>query len=432
MTTPELSVVMPTYQDAHSLKFTLMSLSRQTLPVERFEAVVVCDGPGDGYEGIEEYAKGIDLNVTTLPKRLGRSGARNAAMAEAVGDIVLFLDSDCYAHPDLLSRHLEFHERQTTPRVMMGVRHELSFTHMGFLHRGETVPDDLLAAIKDETRFLGSTEADIERNMETPWLFAHSNNASLPAGTLADIGGFNEEFGTKWGWEDLEIFYRVYKHLDSDARAFVTDMDAVVYHVPKYRDPKREYLDFFDNEMTVRRLHRHYDFELNTMRLPFTVAAKIRYYRQAIQDCLDAKTCRLAPVWSWVEPKVTGQRVLCIGTGAGEVPLPAGAMTFDYAAPPSATNFHLIGSEIPAADRALDVVVSVDFWRSLQWDDFCGFVRESLRVAPTLLLAHTADDRLALAEPNELDFVVDTLAHDFEVTKEGQGDITGITVRRRA
>ncbi|HEX6352613.1 glycosyltransferase [Actinophytocola sp.] len=427
---------MPTYKDAHSVKYTLRSLSRQTLPADQFEVVLICDGPGEGYEGIEEYAQGIDLQITVLPRRRGRSAARNAGLAEAVGQTVLFLDSDCYAHPELLSRHVAFHEGQSTPRVLLGVRHELDFVQLGFVHRDEPVPDELLTQVREGTRFLGVLETDLAKCMETPWLFAHSNNVSVPAETLAEIGGFNEEFGTKWGWEDTEIFYRVYQQLGGDDRAFQTDTEAVCFHLPKYRDPRREYLDFFDNQAAVKRLYPHYDFELNSLRIPVTVAAKIRYYREVIRDCVEAKACRLAPVWTWVEPRLAeeGGRALFIGMGTNEIPLPDGTLTFDHEAPPSATNFHLIGTEIPTQDAALDVVVSVDFWRCLQWEEFCAFLRDATRAARTVLLVHTVDAKLPhqpLQEQSELDFLLEVLSHDFVPTKEVTGDITGITVRRR-
>ncbi|MEE3920906.1 glycosyltransferase [Micromonospora sp. BRA006-A] len=41
---PALSVVMPTYQDPQCLALTLRALTRQTLPPERFEVIVVRDG----------------------------------------------------------------------------------------------------------------------------------------------------------------------------------------------------------------------------------------------------------------------------------------------------------------------------------------------------------------------------------------------------
>ena len=51
--TPEISVIIPTYNRKASLLRTLESLVQQTFPAERFEAVVVGSGPnglvGAGY-----------------------------------------------------------------------------------------------------------------------------------------------------------------------------------------------------------------------------------------------------------------------------------------------------------------------------------------------------------------------------------------------
>jgi glycosyltransferase involved in cell wall biosynthesis len=435
--TAVLSVVIPTYNDAHCLELTLRSLTRQTLPPELFEVIVVKDGRLGGYEGIERHGAGLNLRVETLPQRRGRSGARNAGIALATGDTVLFLDSDCYADPQLVARHHAFHADRGAPRVLLGNRHELDWPHLALLLRDDPIPADMLTAREyRDIKFVGLDDAEIADCMQTPWLFAHTNNASAPRAVLNAVGGFNEEFGRRWGWEDLELFYRVYQHLDRTAESFSYDLRAVSYHLLQHRDQHSYYQELFENEAVLKRIHNNLDWEFQSMRSPAEVSAKVRYYRAVIDQCVKDGTGRLAPAWGWLEPTLpaTG-RTLLIGTGTGEVPVRDGTMTFDYQAPPSADNYHLVGVSIPAPNGSLDRVVSVDFWRCLQWYDLCDFLRETTRVAPAVQLVHTAGAEVrhdVMRTAGEIDYLLRALAPRFGVTVERVGDgITAITVRRR-
>lgn len=431
---PLLSVVTPSYDDAYGLELTLRSLTRQTIAADHFEVVVVRDGPGEGYESIQQYEAVLNLRVAVLPQRRGRSAARNAGLALANGRVILFLDSDCYAHPELLDRHRAFHG-SAGPRVLLGVRYEIDWPQLSLLLRDEPIPAGLLASpVYRDPRFLGVGEDAIAECLTTPWLFAHTNNASVPADVVAAAGGFNEEFGTRWGWEDLELFYRVHQQLGGDAGLFVHDGDAVCYHLPRYRDVMVDYMEFFENESVVKRAHPHLDWEFHSLRLPTTVAAKVRHYRKVIDQCVRSGACRVGPHLGWIEWLLAGYRarkVLWIGMGTAGMAIDDGALTFDYHAPPSTTNLHLIGTTIPAADGAFDAVVSIDFWRCLQWEDLCAFMREGTRVASAVVLARTADAVLPLATAAELDYLVRAFGPHFEITVDASdAGVDAITVRR--
>jgi glycosyltransferase involved in cell wall biosynthesis len=420
---PALSVVIPTYHDAHCLDLTLRGLVRQTLLTDLFEVVVVRDGDGPGYESIETAGKPLDLRVVTLPERRGRGPARNVGLALARGPVVLFLDADSYPAPDLLERHHRAH-RAAGRRVLLGLRHEISWPHVGHLIRDEPVPDVLLAAAEcQDLRFPDpDDEAAVRELLQTPWLFAYTHNISAPHELLVAAGGFNEEFGTRWGWEDLELFYRVYGVLGRDESAFALDRGAVCYHLPNYRDAAAWYDDYLANEALVRRAYQHLDWEFVGRWTPDGAAQRIRRYRQVIADCLAARACRVAPVRHWVAGQLSALvpggagRIVWVGTGTEELAPGEAALTLDHGRPPSATNLHLIGTVIPAAAGAFDAVVSVDFWRYLSWTDLCPMLAESLRVAATVLLVCTDTPLAGRPAPNraELDYLAAALGRHFE------------------
>ncbi len=110
-----ISVVIPTWNRPTSLDRCLESLERQTLPVERWEVVVVDDGSDNEKTSDVAFARRLPGQVRYL--RIGHSGvnsARNAGISAAKGDIICLLDDDEIAPPHWLecieaelSRHPE-------------------------------------------------------------------------------------------------------------------------------------------------------------------------------------------------------------------------------------------------------------------------------------------------------------------------------------
>jgi GT2 family glycosyltransferase len=95
-----LSVVMPVYNGLHFLRESLPPLlaSRDE---ELLEILVVDDGSTDGSA---DFARECGARVIPSGGRLGPAGARNVALREARGDVVLFVDADIVVHPDTVGR----------------------------------------------------------------------------------------------------------------------------------------------------------------------------------------------------------------------------------------------------------------------------------------------------------------------------------------
>ena len=119
------SVIVRSKDEADRLRLTLASLAAQTEPAE---VVVVNDGSTDHTEAVIAAAA---QDLTIVPIRnaepLGRSGAANAGVARASGDILLFLDGDTLAAPDWVARHMAIH-RTAPGLVARGETHHLRQT----------------------------------------------------------------------------------------------------------------------------------------------------------------------------------------------------------------------------------------------------------------------------------------------------------------
>lgn len=101
------SVVIRSKDEAARLRLTLASLARQSHDVE---VVVVNDGSTDDSRAVIEAASSSMSIVGVHNDRpAGRSQASNIGAARASGDIVIFLDGDTLAAPELVARHMAVH-----------------------------------------------------------------------------------------------------------------------------------------------------------------------------------------------------------------------------------------------------------------------------------------------------------------------------------
>ncbi len=88
---PIVSVIVPAYNSASTIGVCLEALQKQTYPREGYEIIVVDD---DSKDDTRKVALSTGVKVISRGKR-GRSGVRNLGAQLAVGEIILFTDSDC-------------------------------------------------------------------------------------------------------------------------------------------------------------------------------------------------------------------------------------------------------------------------------------------------------------------------------------------------
>ena len=190
---PKLSVVIPTYNRLNELREVLPTLLAQDLPRDAYEIII---GDSNSTDGTAEYLAGVIAqggNVRHLPGAYsGRGAARNAGIAAAGAEIVLFNDSDILASPDLLRRHLARHEAQAHIAV---VGQEVQVKSLEEYEKKRDNPE-LRAPLHAPTR------------KRLPWLYFLTGNASVRRDDLLNVGAFDEDF-TGYGHEDLELGYRL-------------------------------------------------------------------------------------------------------------------------------------------------------------------------------------------------------------------------------
>jgi peptidoglycan/xylan/chitin deacetylase (PgdA/CDA1 family) len=191
-----ISVVIATLNRVDLLARTLPSVIEQDYPSSSFEIVLVDDGSSDG---TANWARSINprcqLSVIEQANQ-GPAAARNVGIAEATGDIILFLDDDIMCDRQLLAEHAAAHTAESG-----GLVH-------GSLYVARGSPDTLAAYMTNrwyERHHRAVSEGGLrpDRNV---YLNA---NSSLRADLLRELGGFDQAI--PFPREDFELGLRIWK-----------------------------------------------------------------------------------------------------------------------------------------------------------------------------------------------------------------------------
>lgn len=198
----EISVVVPTYRRPGLLEQCLQSLSVQDLPEDRFEVVVIDDGSGAETQDVLERTghRMANLSWESVPENRGPAHARNLGVRLARADLVLFMDDDIAASPELVRRHVESHASHESLLGVVGLvewHPDLRINRfMRWLDTGE-----LQFAYRSWMR---------EGPIDPPWRAFYTCNLSLRRKLFLDIGGFDEHFPYA-AFEDSELAVRLSK-----------------------------------------------------------------------------------------------------------------------------------------------------------------------------------------------------------------------------
>jgi GT2 family glycosyltransferase len=206
-----LSVVIPTLNRADLLARTIDAIENQTVPREHYEVIVVDNDSSDDTALIlaEKVAQFKNLRFT-CEKRPGAAATRNTGLQHADGDIVLFIDDDIEADPELIEGHLRYHAAQSDASIVGTIRTQWDNTANPFLRY-----------LRDRRIYnpykLGTGRMDFS--------CYHTGNVSTPRDLLNATGGFDERFSV-YGMEDIELGYR----LERLGSVMVPGTDAIGTH----------------------------------------------------------------------------------------------------------------------------------------------------------------------------------------------------------
>lgn len=102
-----ISIITPAYNEANHIEQCIKSVTRQFWP--NFEMIIVDDGSTDGTaDKVEKFSAADErIKLLRLPKNVGLTSAKNAALEQVSGDYLFFLDADDWILPNTLSDLVE-------------------------------------------------------------------------------------------------------------------------------------------------------------------------------------------------------------------------------------------------------------------------------------------------------------------------------------
>ncbi len=103
---PKITVAIPFYNDAPYLREAVDSILIQSF--QDFELLLINDGSTDESAAISASYADKRIRIITFSENKGRPYARNAALENAKGDYLAWLDADDIAMPDRLQKQVNF------------------------------------------------------------------------------------------------------------------------------------------------------------------------------------------------------------------------------------------------------------------------------------------------------------------------------------
>ncbi len=192
---PTVSVIIPTHNRKDALLRNLNALQTQSFPLQDFEVIVVADGCSDGtFEELKTYKAPFLLKVIQQSGK-GAASARNYGAENANGELLIFIDDDIEASPQLVEAHVTAHSYESN-RVAIGYLPPILNSQKGFFRM----------KLREwwENMFYTMNQQGHRFNFRN----LLSGNFSLSSNLFNQVGGFNVDFKCQ---EDYELGLRLIK-----------------------------------------------------------------------------------------------------------------------------------------------------------------------------------------------------------------------------
>lgn len=277
---PGISVIIPVYKVQDWVGRAIESIQAQTFG--NFELLLVDDGSPDESGAICDSYAARDERITVIHKpNGGAASARNAAMAQAKGEYLFFMDADDWCEPEMLERMYERAESGPYDLVVAGFYIDTYRSDDKFFRETKSLPSKTYASVRE---FREDAYRLFDRNLlYTPW------NKLFRASYLFER---DIEFPDVW-WDDLPFNLAVLRDVER-----VALMEDAFYHFlrarsesenTKYRAGTFEKREEEDGWM--RELYEHWGVSDEASR-----EFLARRHVERVVGCIETVTCADCPL----------------------------------------------------------------------------------------------------------------------------------------
>ena len=207
-----LSVILPTYSRVDVLERTLRAYLGQMAAGED-ELLVVDDGSTDATPDLLARVAAESGGVLRWwrQENAGPAAARNRALREASGELVLFAGDDVIPEPDLIAAHLAAHERFARGLAGSGAASQLAQPPAtAVLGRIQWHPELPITPFMKwlENGGVQFNYGRVQDAVELPPEMFYTSNLSIPRALLPPDPVFDEQFRSAC-WEDVDLGMRL-------------------------------------------------------------------------------------------------------------------------------------------------------------------------------------------------------------------------------
>lgn len=233
----KLSLSIPYKQRIENIEVVFEALVHQTMHKEDFEVII---GAMDYCERFVSLCKSYieKLNIITVlsPDEFSIPHARNLAMRQATGQVVVQMDADTLLLPDALKslyeRYYAFDQRICIIGQVVGYGNNED----GAVESVEVQPYENYknAMVELENSTGNSKDPRFQVNHALPWAFGWTGFISIPLDIVRKNNLYFDETFKGWGVDDLEWSYRVCK----SGIPIILSENIRAIHLPHVRDPE--------------------------------------------------------------------------------------------------------------------------------------------------------------------------------------------------
>lgn len=280
----EISIIIITRNNRDVLRRAIDTLLVQEFPRDQYEIIVV---DGRSTDGTAEMVRAIECPVAIrhiMQPGYGKGAARNLGARAAQGRILLYLDSDVWADPGLLTAH-HAHYLPGARRIAVQGVHPFH-------------PDTLVTPFMKVKGISPDLTVRKQRNL-SPY-HVSGGNFSLLRVDLDDVGGFDEGY-TGYGLEDLDLALRIHARgvvIEYDPRAF-----GYSYQLDTLEDARRKLREMGPVALYLWRKHgRSARLGMFLEILPVMLPLKWLVYRTPL----------IMPLLRWIVPRAETREWLLV------------------------------------------------------------------------------------------------------------------------
>jgi len=233
----KFSIVIPYRRRLDNIRVVFQSLTEQTIDPSQFEVFIGAIEYSEEFVRLcQEFTDHLTITTVMGEGEWNVCRARNLAMRQVTGQIIVILDADMAIPPRLLERLSS--EYFTQGREICVLGRAAGYDDMlskSDIPSASALPSGHYRELLSELERNGGVVEDLRDDLEDPalpWTLVWGGLVALPAALVARHGLTFDEGFTGWGAEDQELGYRI------QAAGISIELARDIYglHMPHDRD----------------------------------------------------------------------------------------------------------------------------------------------------------------------------------------------------